>query len=161
MKASIFQLVSSSVVLGLMAGAVGLHWHEVERMDPAGTVGAHGGGTGVGAAFETPGVDFVPVSSTGGAGRVEQSHRKRVDGVSPEMGATVEALTEIVSVLRELKDENRNLREQVKEANRDLTEMQFRLDTHSKSFRPLNVVSEPAKPLETVTSHPLLPPKRR
>lgn len=156
-----FQLVSSSVVLGLMAGAVGLHWHELDRMDPAEISGPWGGDAGAGAAVEAPGADYVPVSATGVDDRVGNSHREQVDGVSPEMGATVEALKEIVSVLRELKDENQNLREQVKEANRDLTEMQFRLDTHSESFRPLKVASEPAKPLETGNSHPLLPPKRR
>jgi methyl-accepting chemotaxis protein len=94
---------------------------------------------------------------------------EQVTGASPagsragEMNATVEALNEIVSVLRELKEENQDLREQVKEANRDLTEMQFRIDTHSKSFRPMREAAGSATQLDSgpPSSHPLLPPKRR
>ena len=159
MKASILQLVSSSVVLGLMVGAVGFHWHQVNRWN------GQSAGEPAGAAFVR--VDTqrgsVPVSWIGS--EVEESPAMVSAGAGPEMGATVEALNEIVSVLRELKDENHDLREQVKEANRDLTEMQFRLDTHSKSFRPLHPQSDRATPLrnpaDNGSSHPLLPPKRR
>ncbi|BCU78227.1 hypothetical protein [Luteolibacter sp. LG18] len=44
--------------------------------------------------------------------------------------------------LKSLKQENRDLRDQVAETNRDLMEMQFRLDTHSQSFRPLKLKND-------------------
>ena len=54
--------------------------------------------------------------------------------MSPEMNQRmVRALEEF----EQLQRENRNLRDQVAETNRDLMELQFRVDTHSESFRPL------------------------
>lgn len=44
--------------------------------------------------------------------------------------------------LRALKQENKDLRDQVAETNRDLMEVQFRLDTHSQEFRPLKLKND-------------------
>ena len=43
----------------------------------------------------------------------------------------------LLSEVRALRNENRNLIDQVAETNRDMMKMEFRLDTHSASFRPL------------------------
>jgi len=111
------------------------------------------------------GVRHLPVGEKGaglrpvswlGSENTPEPQRSQPSSDRPEMDATVTALNEIVSVLRELKDENRNLREQVEEANRDLTEMQFRIDTNSRSFRPMKVSGEPAGPMERTAGHPLL-----
>lgn len=58
------------------------------------------------------------------------------------------AMHEIVGVLRSLQAENgalrtqtRALRDQLAESNRDISELQFRVDTHSESFRPLRAPS--------------------
>ncbi len=40
---------------------------------------------------------------------------------------------------RRMRDENRDLRDQMAETNRDLMKLEFRVDTHSESFRPLPV----------------------
>ena len=81
------------------------------------------------------------------------------------------ALEEIVEQLRELNSANLELRninvalqEQLSETNRDLNELQFRVDTHSESFRPLRASSNEASLLwNSISSqenlHPLLPPK--
>ena len=45
-------------------------------------------------------------------------------------------------VLAELVALNRDLRNQVAETNRDLMELQFRVDTHSEQFRPLNLTED-------------------
>lgn len=159
MKANLFQLVSSSVVLGLMAGAVGLHWQQLKQFDTA--------------ALPDESTDGYVLVSTGGPSSLafpwteaegselplqNESARGRDSG---EMNATVAALSEIVSVLQELKDENRDLRDQIEESNRDQSEMRFQIEMHSKEFRPLKLVSEPAQRVESNGSHPLLPPKRR
>jgi hypothetical protein len=43
----------------------------------------------------------------------------------------------LIAELRNLKNENRNLRDQMGETNRDVMKLAFRVDTHSESFRPL------------------------
>ena len=50
-------------------------------------------------------------------------------------GPTEETLR---AFLAELIEQNRGLRDQIAEANRDIMELQFRADTLSEQFRPLN-----------------------
>jgi hypothetical protein len=55
-----------------------------------------------------------------------------------------EFFSSLVDELKTVRQQNQDLRDQVAETNRDLMELQFRVDTHSESFRPLKVTSEPA-----------------
>lgn len=70
----------------------------------------------------------------------------------PSTDPAIKELTQdLISELRKISRENQNLREQVAETNRDLMEMSFRLETHSKEFRPLrSEETEPAKPINSV-----------
>jgi hypothetical protein len=43
----------------------------------------------------------------------------------------------LLTAVRALRNQNRNLIDQIAETNRDMMKMEFRLDTHSESFRPL------------------------
>lgn len=43
----------------------------------------------------------------------------------------------LIKELRNLRNENRTLTNQVAETNRDVMKMQFQIDTHSESFRPM------------------------
>ena len=65
-------------------------------------------------------------------------------------------------LLAELVAMNRELRNQVAETNRDLMELQFRVDTHSEQFRPLNITEQsfddPLGAPEYDTSIGVLPP---
>jgi hypothetical protein len=45
----------------------------------------------------------------------------------------------LVSRMEGLQNQNRDLLDQLAETNRDLMKLQFRVDTHSESFRPLPV----------------------
>ncbi len=45
----------------------------------------------------------------------------------------------LLSEMRTLRNENRDLLDQMAETNRDLMKLEFRVDTHSESFRPLPV----------------------
>ena len=49
----------------------------------------------------------------------------------------------MLAEMRSLKQQNQDLRDQVAETNRDMMEVQFRLDSHSESFRPLKIAPEP------------------
>lgn len=159
MKATLMQVVASSVILGLMAGAVGLHWYQVDQW----TAVTDGDPNENYVPVRTGELNAMAVSLTddGGLSAAPESSNLEPAAGRREMDATVTALNEIVSVLRELKDENKNLKEQVEEANRDLNEMRFQVDTHSASFRPLktNSESESTGILKVPKSHPLLPPK--
>ena len=48
----------------------------------------------------------------------------------------------LVQEMKQMKIQNRDLLDQLAETNRDMMKMQFRLDTHSESFRPLPVAED-------------------
>lgn len=48
----------------------------------------------------------------------------------------------LVSKMENLQNQNRDLLDQMAETNRDLMKLEFRVDTHSESFRPLPVNEE-------------------
>lgn len=45
----------------------------------------------------------------------------------------------LIGEIRELRNQNQDLRDQIAETNRDVMKLEFRVDTHSESFRPLPV----------------------
>lgn len=45
----------------------------------------------------------------------------------------------LLSEMKALRNENKNLIDQIGETNRDMMKMEFRMDTYSESFRPLPV----------------------
>jgi hypothetical protein len=152
MKAKLFQLVSSSVVLGLMAGAVGFQWYQlrdwdqVDSEDESAVYSLVGDWSGETMAVSLPGSSMGPVFQPAQPGEREK------------MEDTVTVLNKMWSVIGELKAENQDLREQVKESNRELIEIQFRIDTLGLDFRPMMIKTAPAQPLKT-DMNPLLPPK--
>jgi len=48
----------------------------------------------------------------------------------------------LLAEMKKLRTENRDLLDQMAETNRDVMNLQFRVDTHSKEFRPLPVSEE-------------------
>lgn len=64
----------------------------------------------------------------------------------------------LMARLESLQNQNRDLLDQVAETNRDLMKLEFRVDTHSESFRPLTVED----PIEDATYQDVtgvLPPR--
>lgn len=53
-----------------------------------------------------------------------------------------EFFNELLTELKHLKNENRDLRDLMGETNRDVMKLAFRVDTHSVSFRPLPTSEE-------------------
>ena len=166
MKNPLFQLVSSCVALGLMCGAVTIHAIHV-----MGARQLTGNGQGLGEDRFKLGPDdgatIVPAPVRGAENRLPISDSRDEDA------ATLQALQEIVAQLQEMKTENlelqgvnRDLQDQLEETNRDLSELQFRVDTHSESFRPLRASSGTGSIIRNSISpgrtlHPLLPPKEQ
>jgi hypothetical protein len=60
----------------------------------------------------------------------------------PPSPAQVEFFETLLDEMKQLKRANTALRDQVAETNRDLMKLEFRVDTHSESFRPLPVAEE-------------------
>lgn len=50
-----------------------------------------------------------------------------------------EFYTALLSEMKALRNENKNLIDQIGETNRDMMKMEFRMDTYSESFRPLPI----------------------
>ena len=64
----------------------------------------------------------------------------------------------LISKIDGLQTQNRDLLDQVAETNRDLMKLEFRVDTHSESFRPLPVTED--RPFSSVENDAgVLPPR--
>lgn len=64
----------------------------------------------------------------------------------------------LITRLENLQNQNRDLLDQLAETNRDLMKLEFRVDTHSESFRPLPV-SEPLQGASFEEAAGVLPPR--
>jgi hypothetical protein len=156
MKSPLFQLLASGVALGLMCGAVAIHSLHVSGAEDL----AEGGEWTQGAAERRSGI--IPTALGRGPAPHAQGERR-------EEATTLHVLEEILARLQELKSENQNLhgvndhlQDQLAETNRDLSELQFRVDTHSESFRPLRASPNDLRGNSIRGAgaiHPLLPPK--
>ena len=160
MRIYFFQIATSAALLGVMSGAALIHALQFVGNDWIGERRA--------VTQKANPENHKSISTTG-------EHERDGLAVSPssaeENTTTLKALEEIVGQLQklnsanlELRDVNVSLQEQLRETNRDLNELQFRVDTHSESFRPLRVSSSEAPLLwNSIRSggslHPLLPPK--
>ena len=160
MRIFFFQIAISAALLGGMSGAALIHALQFVENDWIGQRRA--------VTQKANPENHKSISTTG-------EHERDGLAVSPssaeENTTTLKALEEIVGQLQklnsanlELRDVNVSLQEQLRETNRDLNELQFRVDTHSESFRPLRVSSSEAPLLwKSISSgrslHPLLPPK--
>lgn len=163
MKGPLFQLVGCGVALGLMCGAVAIHSLHVSGAKSLADSGDWTPGDESSLGFGA----IIPTSLA------EVARQAEGEDASRQEATTVRALQEIVSRLQELKSENQNLhgvnldlQDQLEETNRDLNELQIRVDSHSESFRPMRASSSgsilqgsisPGNSLNSI--HPLLPPK--
>ena len=160
MNGMLIQLVASGAALSLMGGAVTIHYVNVQKVASNSWSEESAGHLEL-ASLETR-HELLPFQP---AARVVED--KSVARAS-EKDMTLDLLQGMVDQIESLSRENRQLREehsvlaeQVAEANRDLSQLQFRVDTHSESFRPLRISEDSAlRPYNSSSSaHPVLPPK--
>ncbi len=59
-----------------------------------------------------------------------------------ETAAEKEFFKGLVAEMKQLRNENRDLLDQLSETNREVMKLEFRVDTHSESFRPLPTSEE-------------------
>ena len=153
MKASVIPVICSIALTGML-GAGATHWWSVKQLvalseklpaqRPAEAIPAKP------SEMAAPSPAAAPIAPTPAAPVVAKAEP------GPDKSER-EFFSSLVSELKAVRQQNQELRDQVAETNRDLMELQFRVDTHSESFRPLKVTSEPA-PLQNEVSG-VLPPK--
>jgi hypothetical protein len=153
MKNSTVQ-VSCGIALAVMAGAVGAHWFSVKQTLAlaAGLQSKSGIPALVNPAPEDPAVKEarqILAEAKAAAGK----HEMTVSTVaSPSQDGRIERL---ISSCEALMAQNSELKGQVAETNRDLMALQFQVDSHSASFRPLRIAEDQAPP----PADGVLPPK--
>ena len=153
MKSALTLPIISGIALAIMAGAAASHYHSVDSMVAfAGMTRANG----------------MPSTTTGPARLVsnEKDARSIVDELKRQNESLQQTLAhneaaissmpvqadlpkvsgsdnDLQRLLAELVTQNRYLRDQISETNRDLMTLQFQVDSHSTQFRPLKLNEEP------------------
>lgn len=161
-------LITSTMALGVMAGISGTHFHQVNAMVE------HGAPVTVPAAasdsqspqpvYEVkPAASGLVLASTQTTESTPRSKSK-----ASALGSLDERETALMEILREIRKDQKNIRSQVSETNRDMDELTFRVDSHSTQFRPLQ--AEAVRPRAQVVpddafgsargTGQLLPPKQ-
>lgn len=65
----------------------------------------------------------------------------------------------LVAKMENLQNQNRDLLDQVAETNRDMMKLEFRVDTHSESFRPMPVSEDRLNDMSFDDGPGVLPPR--
>lgn len=70
------------------------------------------------------------------------AHTPKAASVAPDEAAQKKFFEALIAKMEALQNQNRDLLDQVAETNRDVMKLEFRVDTHSESFRPMPVNEE-------------------
>jgi len=89
------------------------------------------------AAVATAVVEPAAAAAPGAAPKPESPVNPNPVQAAPPTAEQREFYVAMLDEMRQLKKENLALRDQMAETNRDLMKLEFRVDTHSESFRPL------------------------
>lgn len=160
MKASIIPVLCSIALTGML-GAGATHWWSVKQLValagklPASQVPETNPAKAVETLASAAAPSPTPVAPVPPPAPVAPAVAARTESAPGK--SEREFFSSLVDELKAVRQQNQELRDQVAETNRDLMELQFRVDTHSESFRPLKVTSEPA-PLQSEAGG-VLPPK--
>jgi len=145
--------VTCGTALALMCAVVATHWMSVRQLVELAEL------TRSPAAIASP---TVPTTALATATTIPASPAAlpaapaRQDSISAADQKEIDELKQIVKLLAH---QNQDLHEQVGETNRDLMELQFRVDTHSESFRPLRTTQSPEAAYDQ--SPGVLPPREQ
>jgi len=162
MKSALTLPIVSGIALAIMAGAAASHYYSVNTMVAfAGMTRANG----------MPSMSTGParlVSNQRDARTIVEELKRQNDSLAqtlannevaissmpsartPEPQAISGSSTDMQRLLAELVSQNRYLRDQISETNRDLMTLQFQVDSHSTQFRPLNLAEDPSGPQDSI-----------
>lgn len=156
MKSALTLPIVSGIALAIMAGAAASHHHSVDSMVAfAGMTRANG----------MPSLSAGParlVSNKKDARTIVEELKRQNDSLAQTLASNEAAISsmpraseqqamtgsksDMKRLLAELVSQNRYLRDQISETNRDLMTLQFQVDSHSTQFRPLNLAEDPSDP---------------
>ena len=138
-----------SLALASMSAAVFSHWWTVKELAasvnatsellPATPGSPPASVPGIGLAVAPAAA--VPV---GQAAATVSSAKDRAAQTAQPSAAQKEFYASMLDEMRLIRKENTALRDQMAETNRDLMKLEFRVDTHSESFRPLKIAEDDA-----------------
>ncbi len=135
--------IFAGVALAAMVSAGASHWWTVHTFVAAAASGAVSSGPAPTPPVPTPPVPAPPVPAPPASAAPDSLAAADSPAAHPVGDATAAAQKEffdaLIAEIRSLRGENRDLRDQMAETNRDLMKLEFRVDTHSESFRPLPV----------------------
>lgn len=121
-------LICGTLLVAMMAAGLGHYWSVNEFVSRYPT---------------SPATRLLPPQNGDAEPRENSQGTTLADVSNPrENTAQKEFFEELLAEVRALRNENKNLIDQVAETNRDMMKMEFRLDTHSESFRPLPTSEE-------------------
>lgn len=165
MNTAIFFL--STISLGAMAGISGNHYFEVKEMvrQHEEMIGKSSDLLVLGGFRESD--DYLVKAPIVEDPLVTEAAEATIAQAEPvkqlvEENAKNERDDALLEFLTKMRADQETLKRQLAETNRDLAEANFRLDTHSDSFKPLRVESERPRSLENSLNTDgvdLLPPK--
>jgi len=147
--------IACGTALALMAGAAAAHWCSVRDMVTlAGALPSHPSSKPALPAPSDNGktrqADALIAEARGGWKRPAADHSKppvkapapAATGGEDRFERLLTAMEGMVGENQRMQEENRRLRETQAETNRDLMELQFRVDMYDGEFRPLKVEEE-------------------
>ncbi|MBK1882590.1 hypothetical protein JIN85_09195 [Luteolibacter pohnpeiensis] len=144
-----------SVALAAMAAAGTSHWWSVRQMlsNPLLSIQE----TPV--TFPIPSVsNTVKAAASNATDSMSEAKHALPDDLTTTSSAQEKFYQNLVAELKELRTQNQDLRDQIAETNRDVMKLEFRVDTHSESFRPLPV-SEDRFDTTFESNSGILPPR--
>jgi hypothetical protein len=166
MNAPLFSL--TAMALGVMVGIAGTHFQQVQTMVEQADGTQHGAPIDVAPIDGRSDRGFALVKSPGTVATVEVQALSHASNLVTESKNSDQRVDPLVEILDEMRSEQKRMRQQLAETNRDLAEANFRLDSHSDSFKPLtpdverpSSLGTPISPLggDAGPDHSLLPPK--
>lgn len=107
-----------------------------------------------------PAPQAAPATAPAAATLASQTGRKTTNPMpsEPASKSQEDFFAALVEKMNRVEAQNRDLLDQLAETNRDMMKLEFRVDTHSESFRPLPLVEE--KPFSSLDQIPgVLPPR--
>ena len=163
MRTSILPLICGVAVAAMSAAGVS-HWWSVRQFVAA---------LGPEISISQPPRSLPPVPAPALTAETKPSQAAAKEALAQKLPSAApdphqkQFFESLVSRMEGLQNQNRDLLDQLAETNRDLMKLQFRVDTHSESFRPLPVSEDrPFTSLDTETgvlpprAEPVLPPSQ-
>lgn len=132
--------VLCGAALAIMAGAAATHHHSVRQLVELADTDPDFAGGSRPIASAAPASEADTLAAIREIRRQNASLQEALQRQKSVAGAPADP--DMKRLLAELVEQNKFLHDQVAETNRDLMDIQFRVDTHSEQFRPLKVAEE-------------------